>query len=294
MRSWHQGRNLKVVVQAPRVHLDQVLSLAVVVGPAKGLQPDLRPAQVWDWPTHDQCWLAVSKSFPERRPVEAMMMMMMPCTLPTRETCLKAVCSFLISLSPTMRILANAKHVSLLVKVTPTSQHGKTNSSVMEQQVCKNGTMWWTTILMVGRGSPKIPTSLVPLSLIWRNVEFLSPYPPQQILWGYVVFTPRIQRSYLRLHLQSCRLRQTISRVCFFSQRHSLSHISLLCSKVAQLLRWDCCRNCILGVHLLVFLSTGLMRPRTGTGLAYPVARFVRILSRMTQHTWTTLSVHAL
>ena len=44
--------------------------------------------------------------------------MMMPCTLLTREMCLKAVCPFLISLSPTMRILANTKRVSLLIKDT--------------------------------------------------------------------------------------------------------------------------------------------------------------------------------
>ena len=189
-----------------------------------------------------------------------------------------------------MRILANTKHMSLLIKVTPTSRRGKTNSSVMEQRVCKNGTMWWMTMLMVGRGSPKIPTSLAPLSLIWRNVEFLSHYPPQRILWGYVIFTPWIQRSYLCLHLWSRRLRQTISRVCFFSQRHSLSHILSLCSKVVPLIRWGYCRNCILGVHLLVSLSTGLMRPRMGISLMYPVACFVRIQSRMIQHTWTTLS----
>ena len=180
---------------------------------------------------------------------------------------------------------------SAQVKVTPTSRHGKTNSSVTEWRVCKNGTMWWMTMLMVGRGSPKIPTSLAPLSLIWRNVEFLSRYPPQRILWGYVIFTLQIQRSYLRLHLQNCQLRWTMSRVCFFSRRHSLGNLSSLCSKVVPLLHWDYCSSCICGVHLLIFLSFGLMRPRTGTSLAYPVARFVRRPSRMIQHTWTTLSV---
>ena len=42
----HQGRNPKVVIPAHQVHPDQVLSLAVVVGTAKGPQPDLRRAEV--------------------------------------------------------------------------------------------------------------------------------------------------------------------------------------------------------------------------------------------------------
>ena len=169
MRSRHQGTDQKVVVQAHWVHPDQVLSLAVAVGPAKGPQLDLKPAQVRDWPTHEQHRLAASKSFLEMRPVE---MMMMPCTLPTRQMCLKAVCPFLISLSLMMRILTNAKHVSLLVKVTPTSRRGKTNSLVMEWRVCKNGTTWWTTMLIVGRGSPKIPTSLAPCLLYGGTWSF--------------------------------------------------------------------------------------------------------------------------
>ena len=129
-RSWHQGTDQEVVVQAHRVHPDQVLSLAVAVDPAKGPQLDLKPAQAQDQPAHEQHRLAASKSFLEMRPVETMMMM--PCTLPTRQMCLKAVCPFLISLSLMMRILTNAKHVSLLIKVTPTSWRGKTNSSVTE------------------------------------------------------------------------------------------------------------------------------------------------------------------
>ena len=44
-RSQHQGTNPKVVVQAHRVYPDQVLSLAVAVGPMKGPQLDLKPAQ---------------------------------------------------------------------------------------------------------------------------------------------------------------------------------------------------------------------------------------------------------
>ena len=136
---------------------------------------------------------------------------------------------------------------------------------------------------------PKNPDYFGTPSLIWRNVEFLSRYPPRWILWGYVIFTPQIQWSYLRLHLWNCRLRRTMSRVSFFSQRHSIGHISLLCSKVAPLLHWDYCRSCICGVHLLIFWSFGLMRPRMGTSLTYPVAHFVRIPSRMIQHTWTTL-----
>ena len=83
---------------------------------------------------------------------------------------------------------------------------------------------------MVGRGSPKIPTSLAPLSLIWRNVEFLSHYPPRRILWGYVIFTLWTQLSCLCLHLRSRRPRWTISIVCFFLPRHSLGRISSLCS----------------------------------------------------------------
>ena len=35
MKGRHQGRNPKVVIPAHRVHPDQVLSLAVVVGPAR-------------------------------------------------------------------------------------------------------------------------------------------------------------------------------------------------------------------------------------------------------------------
>ena len=41
-RSRHQGMNPKIVIQA-WVHPDQVLSLAVAVGPTKGPQLDLRP-----------------------------------------------------------------------------------------------------------------------------------------------------------------------------------------------------------------------------------------------------------
>ena len=72
-RSRHLGTNPKVVIQGHRVCPDQVLGLSVVVGPARGTQPDLRPVQVRDWPAHDQHWLAASKSFLEG-PVEAMMM----------------------------------------------------------------------------------------------------------------------------------------------------------------------------------------------------------------------------
>ena len=190
-----------------------------------------------------------------------------------------------------MRTLAKAKCMRLPVRMTLTLQHGKTNSSVMGWWVCRNEIMWWMTMLM-GRGSPKIPTPSAPLSLIWRNVEFLSHYPPQRILWGYVVFTPGIQQLYPCLQLWSCQPRWTISRVCLFSPRHSLVRISLLCSKVAQSLCWVYCRNCILGERLLVFLSTGLKRPRTGIGLMYPVALFVCIWSRMIQLTWTTLLAH--
>ena len=167
-----------------------------------------------------------------------------------------------------MRILANAKHVRLPVRMTPTSRRGKTNSSVTGRRACRNEIMWWTTMLM-GRGSPKIPTSLAPLSLIWKNVGFLSHYPPQQTLWVYVVFTPQIQQLCLRFQLQSRQPRWTISGVCLFSPRHSLVRISSLCSQVVQSLRWAYCRNYIVGVCLLVFLSTSLMRPRMGIGLMH-------------------------
>ena len=51
-------------------------------------------------------------------------------TLPMRQMCPKAVCPCLTSPPQMMRIPANAKHASLPIKVTPTSRHGKTNSSV--------------------------------------------------------------------------------------------------------------------------------------------------------------------
>ena len=92
MRSRHLGMNPKVVIWTHRVHPDQVLGLSVAVGPVRGLQSDLRPAQVWYRPTHDQHRLAALKSFLER-PVEVMVMKT-PCTLLMREMCLKAVCLF--------------------------------------------------------------------------------------------------------------------------------------------------------------------------------------------------------
>ena len=61
-----------------------------------------------------------------------------------------------------------------------------------------------------GKRKPKNPNFLGPLSLIWKNVGSLSHYPPQQILWGYVVFTPWIQQLYLRFQLRSRRPRWTI------------------------------------------------------------------------------------
>ena len=48
---------------------------------------------------------------------------------------------------------------------------------------------------------------------------------------------------------------------------------------------WGYCRSCIHGAHLLVFQSFGLMRPRTGTSHACPVAHSVCIPSRMIQRT---------
>ena len=92
MRSRHLGMNPKAVIRAHRVRPDQVLGPSVVVGPARGPQPDLKPVQVRDWPAHDQHRLAVSKSFLEG-PVEAMMMIT-PFTLLMREMCLKALCPF--------------------------------------------------------------------------------------------------------------------------------------------------------------------------------------------------------
>ena len=189
-RSQHQGMNPKVVIQAHRVHPDQVLSLAVVVGPVKGPQLDLRPAQARDRPAHDQHQLAASKSFLERRPVEVMMMMMMPCTLPMREMCLKAVCPFLISLSPTMRILANAKHMSLLIKVTPTSRHGKTNSSVMERWVCKE----WDNVVNDyadgGKRKPKNPDFFGPPVTYMEERGVFKPLPSTTNPLGLCHFYP--------------------------------------------------------------------------------------------------------
>ena len=61
------------------------------------------------------------------------------------------------------------------VKVTPTSRHGKTNSSVKEWQVYKNRTTQWTTMLIVGREDPKILTPLAPPYPTWRNAGVFSP-----------------------------------------------------------------------------------------------------------------------
>ena len=48
--------------------------------------------------------------------------------------------------------------VNLPVKVTPTSQRGKTNSSVKGWWAYKSGTAWWMTMLMVGREGPRTLT----------------------------------------------------------------------------------------------------------------------------------------
>ena len=115
---------------------------------------------------------------------------MMPCTLPMRQMCLKAVCPFLISLSLMMRILANAKCVSLLVKVTPTSRCGK-------DKLISNGMTGLQERDNVvndyadgGKRKPKNPNFFGPLSLIWRNVEFLSCYPPCDESFGVMSFLP--------------------------------------------------------------------------------------------------------
>ena len=68
-------------------------------------------------------------------------------------------------------------------------------------------------------------------------------------------------------------------------------YIIIVCSKVAPLLHWGYCRSCIRGAHSLVFPSSGLMKQRTGTGHACPVAHSACIPSRMIWHTSTTLSV---
>ena len=83
-------------------------------------------------------------------------------TLPMRQMSPKAVCPCLTSPPQMMRIPANTKHVWLPAKVTPTSWRGRKNSSVKGWRAYKSRTAWWTTILTVGRRSPKILTPLAP------------------------------------------------------------------------------------------------------------------------------------
>ena len=216
-------------------------------------------------------------------------MMTMPCTPLTRGMCLTGSMSLLdISVSDD-EDTHKCKARELVCK-------SNTDFMAWKDKLISDGTMGlqeWDTVVNDyadgGKRKPKNPDFFGPLSLIWRNAVFLSHYPLWWILWGYVIFTLQIQWLYPHSHLWNCQLRWTTSRVCLFSQRHSLGRISSLCSKVVPLLHWGYCRNWILGVYLLISQYTGPKRPRMGTSLAYPVARFVCIQSRMIRHTWTTL-----
>ena len=101
--------------------------LAVAVSPKAGLQLDPKPVQVWDRSTHKQRHLEVSKSSLEMKPVRVRMMSWI---LPMRQMCHKVVCPCLTSPPQMMRILTNARRMSLPIKMTLTLRHGKTNSSV--------------------------------------------------------------------------------------------------------------------------------------------------------------------
>ena len=212
--------------------------------------------------------------------------MMMPCTLPIKQMCLKAVCPFLISLS-LMRNTHKCKACKLARK-------SDTNFAVWKDKLISNGMTGlqeWDNVVNdyadSGKRKPKNPNFFGTLVSYMEEHGVFKTLPSTTNPLGLCHFYPtdRTIISMLTPPKLPGKADHVKSRVCFLSRRHSLGHISLLCSKVVSLLRWDYCRSCICGVHLLVFLSFGLMRPRTGTSLAYPVARFVRIPSRMIQHT---------
>ena len=139
--------------------------------------------------------------------------------------------------------------------------------------------------MLMGRGSPKILNSLGPLSLIWKNVGFLSHYPPQQTLWGYVVFTPRIQQLCLCFKLRSRQAKVDHIRSLLILAKTQPRPYIIVVFTGGAITALGLLQELHSRVCLLVFLSTGLMRPRMGIGLVYPVARFVRIRSRMIQLT---------
>ena len=143
------------VIWAHLVHRAQVPDPAVAVGPVMGPKLDPKPVQARDLSTRKQHQMEVLKSSLEMRLVQARMMSW---TLPTRQTYHKGVCPCLTSLPQMMRIPAKAKHVNLPAKVTLTSRHGKTNSSMKGWWAYKSGMAWWMTMLMLGREDPRTLT----------------------------------------------------------------------------------------------------------------------------------------
>ena len=172
----------------------RVLGLAVAVGPVTGSQARSKAsAGVRSGPlTNSVCWKCRMSSM-EMRPVEVRMMSW---TLPMRQMYHKAVCPCLTSLHYRWwGYSANAKQRELARK-SDTELHGVERQTHQwrgggYKRAGQHGKWlcwWWEEKaheLLTPLAPPPFPT--------WRSVGYFSPYPPWQILWGYVTLMPWIQ-----------------------------------------------------------------------------------------------------
>ena len=137
-----------------------------------------------------------------------------------------------------------------------------------------------------GKGRPKNPDPLGPPISYMKERGVFQPLPSTMNPMGLCHFYPVDLASVSTLAPpKSPATAEHLKGLLLLTKMH----ISSLCSKVAPLLHWGYCRSCIHGMHLLIFPSSGLTKPRTGTGHVCHVAHSACILSRMIRCTSTTL-----
>ena len=218
-----------------------------------------------DLSTRKQCQMEALKSSLEMRPVVERMMSW---TLLMRQTYHKGVCLCLTSLPD---ISADDDedsrkckvHANMLAKVTLTSQHGETNSSMRGQWVYKSGTACVNDYADAEKRRPKNPDTIgAPISYM-KECGVFQPLPFTTNPLGLCHFYPMDPSSLSTLlHSWNHPPPRSISNVSWFSWKPSAGHISLLCSKVAPLRHWGYCRNCIRAMCLCVFQSSCLMKAK--------------------------------
>ena len=143
-----------------------------------------------------------------------------------------------------------------------------------------------------GKRRPKNPDDLGPPVSYMKECGVFQPLPSTMKPLGLCCFHPTDPVSVSMLAPPKSPAMTEHLKGLLLLMKTSASRISSLCSKVALLLHWGFCRSCICGMHLLIFPSSGLMKPMTGTGHTCHVAHSACIPSRMIRHTSTTLSVH--